>query len=364
MAKIIKCKTCGADIASSAKSCPGCGARNKKPFYTKIWFWILIVIIIGVAASGGDSSSTTGQNAMSTNTDSQSNDTDIQQSSSNEKTTDVKEVYLLGEVAELKEVSLQVTGIEYSQGSEYDKPKADYEFAIVNVSIKNTSESTQSYNVYNFSIQNGNGQIESQAFTTINSDSALGSGEIAPGGAVSGSIAFEVPKNDSALKLLFSDNIFSDKNIVFDLVNSLDTFDIIKGDKVTISEDLPQIGEPVDFKNMRVTVDSVDKSSGDGYNKPSSGNEYITVTITLENIDSKTQAYNPFDFKLQNSSGTIQTQTFTTINSETAMSSGELASGGKFTSTITFEAPIDDEELGLIYEPNWLIGDRTMIRLK
>ncbi len=310
-------KTCGVDIASSAKSCPGCGARNKKPFYTKIWFWILMVIIIGAAASGGDSSSTTGQNAMPVNTDSQPNDTDIQQSSSNEKTADVKEVYLLGEVAELKEVSLQVTGIEYSQGSEYDKPKADYEFAI----------------------ENGNGQIESQAFTTINSDSALGSGEIAPGGAVSGSIAFEVPKNDSALKLLFSDNIFSDKNIVFDLVNSLDTFDIIKGDvsgsiafevpkndsalkllfsdnifsdknivfdlvnsldtfdiikgdKVTISEDLPQIGEPVDFKNMRVTVDSVDKSSGDGYNKPSSGNEYITVTITLENIDSKTQAYN------------------------------------------------------------------------
>ena len=32
MSKMIKCKTCGADIASSAKSCPGCGAKNKKPF--------------------------------------------------------------------------------------------------------------------------------------------------------------------------------------------------------------------------------------------------------------------------------------------------------------------------------------------
>ncbi|NOW20903.1 rubrerythrin [Clostridium saccharobutylicum] len=30
MSKMIKCKTCGADIASSAKTCPSCGAKNKK----------------------------------------------------------------------------------------------------------------------------------------------------------------------------------------------------------------------------------------------------------------------------------------------------------------------------------------------
>lgn len=33
--KFIKCKACGADIASNAKSCPGCGTKNKKTFYTK-----------------------------------------------------------------------------------------------------------------------------------------------------------------------------------------------------------------------------------------------------------------------------------------------------------------------------------------
>lgn len=46
MSKVIKCKTCGADIATSAKSCPNCGAKNKKPLYTDWWVWSIAVIFV------------------------------------------------------------------------------------------------------------------------------------------------------------------------------------------------------------------------------------------------------------------------------------------------------------------------------
>ena len=49
--KMIKCKTCGADIAASAKVCPSCGAKNKKPIYKKWWFYALILIIIVAVVS-------------------------------------------------------------------------------------------------------------------------------------------------------------------------------------------------------------------------------------------------------------------------------------------------------------------------
>ena len=52
MSKMINCKSCGAEIASSAKSCPKCGAKNKKPIWKRVWVWILAVIIL-VAAIGG-----------------------------------------------------------------------------------------------------------------------------------------------------------------------------------------------------------------------------------------------------------------------------------------------------------------------
>lgn len=40
------CKVCGAVFAKNAKQCPNCGAKNKKPIYTKVWFWVLLVVLI------------------------------------------------------------------------------------------------------------------------------------------------------------------------------------------------------------------------------------------------------------------------------------------------------------------------------
>lgn len=59
--KTTQCKVCGAEIAKNAKTCPNCGAKNKKPIYKRVWFWLLIVIVvlviivIIVACAGGSS---------------------------------------------------------------------------------------------------------------------------------------------------------------------------------------------------------------------------------------------------------------------------------------------------------------------
>ena len=52
MSKLVKCKVCGSEIANSAKACPSCGAKNKKPFYKKWWVWaILAVVVIAMSTS-------------------------------------------------------------------------------------------------------------------------------------------------------------------------------------------------------------------------------------------------------------------------------------------------------------------------
>ena len=60
--KMTTCKHCGAEIAASAKTCPHCGGKNKKPIYKRVWFWALIVVLVlGIGAAGGsgkDDSST------------------------------------------------------------------------------------------------------------------------------------------------------------------------------------------------------------------------------------------------------------------------------------------------------------------
>lgn len=60
VSKLIKCKTCGKEIAANAKMCPNCGSKDKKPIYKKWWFYLLIlVLVIVILVSTGDDSSTT-----------------------------------------------------------------------------------------------------------------------------------------------------------------------------------------------------------------------------------------------------------------------------------------------------------------
>ena len=80
MSKMIKCKTCGADIAHNAKSCPQCGAKNSKPFYKKWWVWgIALIVIIAVSSNSGNKSGNNNTaNSVTNNTTTAGNNTDIQ----------------------------------------------------------------------------------------------------------------------------------------------------------------------------------------------------------------------------------------------------------------------------------------------
>ncbi len=60
MANLIRCRTCGANIASNVKTCPQCGARVDRPFYKKWWFWLAAVFVFlwAIGRYGGKPSDT------------------------------------------------------------------------------------------------------------------------------------------------------------------------------------------------------------------------------------------------------------------------------------------------------------------
>ena len=47
--KMTVCKSCNAPILKKAKVCPNCGVKNKKPFYKRVWFILLIIIVAFIA---------------------------------------------------------------------------------------------------------------------------------------------------------------------------------------------------------------------------------------------------------------------------------------------------------------------------
>lgn len=211
------CNKCGKEISNDSKVCKFCGSavsqqqtvnyninmentvRTKKKIYQQWWFWLIIVfLIIGIAGMGmsGESANT----ATGTNT-----------------AKEEKKEYGINEEARLGDGAITVTKVEKSQGNDWDKPKSGKEYVIVTVSIENKGNKNLSYNPFYFTMQNSQGQQEDQAFTTIDNDTSLQSGELIPGGKVSGTIAFEQPKGDKGIILVYKDNIWSSKELKINL---------------------------------------------------------------------------------------------------------------------------------------------------
>lgn len=177
----------------------------KKTWYKKWWVWLIIaVIVIGIGSSSEEQS----DSVSATLSNKKDGTVEVAESK-----PEVKEFYGLGEEVKLGDSILIVNTVEKSAGSEWDKPKSGNEYVIVNVTIKNAGDSEISYNPYDFSMQNSQGQITDSSFTMIDSDTSLSSGSLASGGEITGTISFEQPIDDEGLILKYSTNIFSSKEV-------------------------------------------------------------------------------------------------------------------------------------------------------
>ena len=120
---LTKCTSCGTEIAKSAKTCPNCGAKVKKPIYKKWWFWLIIVILVAmvIASIGGDDSTSTSSDTVQQQAqDNSANQSEPQQEVTTEapaisvSAADILAAYEANEVSADKQYKgnkLSVTGV-------------------------------------------------------------------------------------------------------------------------------------------------------------------------------------------------------------------------------------------------------------
>jgi hypothetical protein len=100
-----------------------------------------------------------------------------------------------------------------------------------------------------------------------------------------------------------------------------------------------KVGTPVALNSATVTVVSADldyKSSNE-FTQPKAGNRFIAVEILYENTGAEKVSYNPFDWKLSDSSGFSYDHGYSGKGPE--LHSGDLAVGDKARGFITYEVP-------------------------
>lgn len=177
-------------------------SQPKKLWYKRAWIWIGIIVLIGIVA-----------NSLSPkDTPKLANDTSSNSSTSKktERTT-----FKPGDVIEFNKKKVIVGAPErnWDTGNQFMKPESGNEFVKVQVTIENNSNNEAPYNTFDWKLQDSKGVIKDVASVAYGVDGALNSGELAPGGKVSGFLVFEVPAGDAGLSLRYSPTFWSDTKV-------------------------------------------------------------------------------------------------------------------------------------------------------
>ena len=210
------CKACGQQVAKNAKTCPHCGAKNKKSNPILIGVLVVIVLAIIIGASGGDDKPTkvtpttpAGQTQLDNN---QQEETPAEEDSR----------FAVGETAQLNDVNATLVAVSTSKGSKYNKPTDGNVFVLCEFTIENNSDtelnvsSLLSFEAYcddfacNYSLsaileKENKGQLD---------------GTVAPGKKMNGIIGYEVPKDWKELEVHYTPDVLSSKEFVFFATNN------------------------------------------------------------------------------------------------------------------------------------------------
>lgn len=211
MSKLIKCKSCGAEIAKSAKTCPHCGAKKKPGCLSSVLGVIVLFlgIMLIVAALGGNDEPVAAPNK---NADTQPQ---VSQANDTSKNSD-KSAFGVGERAEMKDIYVTLESVAESKGSAYNAPTDGNVFVICEFTIENESNSELAISsLMSFTAYADDYTLNYSLGGIMEADKQQLDGAIAAGKKMNGIVAFEAPADWTEFEVHFSPNVYSSKEFVF-----------------------------------------------------------------------------------------------------------------------------------------------------
>lgn len=170
--------------------------KDKKPFYKKVWFWALVVIVIaigGIGGSGSDDSSKDSKSSSSSSEVSQVESAKSSESSSSEKAT-----YGIGQDVAVGKLTYKVNSVttDTNVGGQFGV-NAKGVFMIVNISITNNDTKVASISDGSLKIKSNGAEYKADSSAGIYANDAGNSAafsDLNPGTTQTTNIVFDVPQ--------------------------------------------------------------------------------------------------------------------------------------------------------------------------
>lgn len=125
------------------------------------------------------------------------------------------------------------------------------------------------------------------------------------------------------------------------------------------------VGNVIAFDGKEITVTKVEKNynTGNEYSVPKSNNQFVKLSIKIENKSNSNISANTFDFKIQDSNGAIDDVDSSTYSLDDQFESAELIPGGTRAGSVIFEVPKNDSGLKFIYQPSFWSNKKIEVKL-
>ena len=361
MAKMKKCKHCGAQIAKSAKICPNCGGKNKKPLFLRPWFLILVLIIL-VGLGGGMSSSdsdkakpASGVRQIGTVAEQSANASSAQETDAPEAkkeaaepapeeaseasdkaapdegtATEEKEIFQVGDILQDGDIEIvYMASGDYAEDNSFLEPKEGYRYIFLEFAFINHGKRDNSVSFYDF-----DAFADGYAVDMYYGGEGDISGTLSAGRQTSGKVYFTVPVDAKQIEVEYTPNVFSSRKIKFLYEGNKNSGYTLSAD-ATRREDALQVGDVYEDKSLRITYLSCsDYISDNSFIQPSPGNHYVVLEVEFENLSSSDRFVSSYSFDCYADGAACKQEHFADSSLSATISPGRKTKG-----TVTFEIP-------------------------
>lgn len=355
--KMTTCKACGQEIAKSAKACPHCGAKNKKPIFKKWWFWAIIVVLviaIGTSGNGGDKENATNNNSNNnTSVDSTTNNNE----NKNDKVEEpAKTEYYVGDILEDGNTKIVfMSSGDYTEENEFMQPAKGKKYIYLQFAFENISKTTDtSISFYSFECY-ADGYAAEMYYGGNDDLSAT----LSAGRATTGYIYFEVPADAEVIEVEYETNVFTEKKIKFIFEGEKDS-GYVQQLNTTPTEGAYKVGDVIESSRLNITYLSCEEYVSDNmFVVPAEGYRFVTCEFEFENVGTSDEYVSSFEFDCY--ADGINCKGVYIRDDEL---SATLSAGRKTKGTVTFEVPIDAEVIEVEYLTNYWTSNRVVFTVE
>lgn len=213
-AKMRNCKACGAEIASSAKTCPQCGARNKG-LSTGATISIVILVVLGVIACGLASCAGLFVSAVDSAVTETAKGSAIVGPDGKTLTGDAAKSakFPIGSKITVGDLAITVAAPKNQKPGEYDSVKSG-NVAVFHVTATNNGGSPSYVSTGDFNLYIDGNKVDEAMVSDVN----FIVDQINTGKTAQGDMAFDMKKG-SKFELIYTPNFLTEQQITFDGTN-------------------------------------------------------------------------------------------------------------------------------------------------